>query len=178
MTKMHYTAYFCAGLAAMQLIAANPGYLPSIGPAPLRYQGADKSAVKFTLPPLDMGNLTNRMEQRVIGSSSAVNNQSRSAGSNEIAGLLSPPAINASNPNLIVANAQSGGAGDPMGLTSSPQDLSANPPITAQMLVHFFNANGATGQVSGVVLTTNIPFMPPTLVQPSSSATYSSPNAP
>jgi hypothetical protein len=162
-------------MAAMPLIAASPGYLPSIGPAPLRFQGSDKTAAKFVLPPLDMGAPTNGASPVNAQSHNQANSQQRPATSNDIMGLLSPPPIADSNPNSITATAISAGMG---GMSAAPIDLTPNTQITAQMLVPFFSAKGATGQVNSIIIATNISFMPPAMAQPASSATYSSPNAP
>ena len=164
----------CVGAAAVQIIAACPGYLPSLGPAPLRFQITAATAPKITLPPLDMGNTTNRIAQASPSGTSPANIPVKPATANEIVGLLSPPDQNNLNPNLITAGAQTGTGGV---LSVAPPDYAANPQITAQMLVPFFNSQGSTGLVNGIILTTNISFMPPTLGQPSSSSTYSTPNA-
>ncbi len=171
---MSHWVHLFVGVAVVQIIAASPGYLPTLGPVPLRFHASGATGPKTILPPLDMGNPTNKVTLAGSSATSPVNNLVKPTSTNEVVGLLTPPDQNDLNPNLITANAQTGNVG---GMSGVPIDFAANPQITAQMLVPFFNSKGSTGQVSGIILTTNISFMPPTLGQPSSSATYSTPNS-
>lgn len=141
-----------AGFAAG--VAAAPGYLPVVGPVPLRFRPAiqpETNMVRIPLPPPNLPPPAPEIPPAPPAATNTVAQKTPPA--------ASPPAAPA--PATVSSN-QANAEG-----TFSP----AEPLISPQMLMRYFNksTNGASG---GIMAPVN--FAPPAAVSPpSSTATYS-----
>jgi hypothetical protein len=137
----------CAALTAIAFGGDHSGYLPRIGPAPLRFQPPSKGPeITVTLPPLVMSDPpTPPSEHEVIITNDSVTVEEAP----ETSSASSPPPP---QPAVVV-----------------------EPAFTPQMLLQFFNHRGtnAHGSESSVILPYQ--FLPPsnaTIPPPPSKATY------
>ncbi len=136
-------------------VSANPGYLPVIGPAALRFRPAAPSVadlVRMPLPPPDPPPSTPRSAPSTPPA--AVVTASKTA----------PPAAAPSSAPVLPAATNS-----PTGPDASPSG--SEPMISPQMLLKYFNRS-TNGTVGGVIAP--VDFAPPAGSKPASStATYS-----
>jgi len=147
-----------AGSAVMGLalgVSASPGYLPVVGPAPLRFRPAAQSVtnlVRMPLPPPDPPPAT--PPPTPLTPPAAAVTEAKTA----------PPAAAPSSAPVILAPTNS-----PAGPDATP--FGSEPMISPQMLLKYFNRS-TNGTVSGVIAP--VDFAPPAVARPvSSTATYS-----
>jgi hypothetical protein len=144
-----------AGLACGVLAA--PGYLPVIGPVPLRYRPAAQPATNLVfipLPPPDPPSTPPDLAPAPPARPAAADTDTRKT----------PPAEPA--PSATLTNMVSSDPAGQNGVSSASAPL-----ISPQMLLRYFNrpTNGATGGIIAPV-----DFAPPApATRPSSTATYS-----
>jgi hypothetical protein len=135
----------CAALAAIAFGGDHSGYLPRIGPAPLRFQPPSKGPeITVTLPPLAMSDPpAPPPEHEVIITNDTVTVEEAPE---------TEPAPTTQQPAVVV-----------------------EPAFTPQMLLQFFNRKGtnANGNESSVILPYQfLPPSNPTIPAPPSKATY------
>ena len=133
------------------------GYLPILGPSPLRFQPARSKALP--LPPLDMGNT-----EALAGSNSLPDLSQVPA----VAKLTAPSNSPAANPPRAPFTSESPDAFDDAAqitIAVSPQALSEpaapNPLVTPQMLVQFFKPGGQTTNGGGISIVVPVDPAPP-----------------
>jgi hypothetical protein len=144
-----------AGLACGVLAA--PGYLPVVGPVPLRYRPAAQPAtnlVYIPLPPPDPPSTTPDLPPAPPETAAVADTETKTTAS-------AAPAPSTAQTNAVW--------GDPAGQNGASS--ASAPLISPQMLLRFFNrpTNGAAGGIIAPV-----DFAPPApATPPSSTATYS-----
>ena len=147
-------------LGAGVALAGTAGYLPRVGPAPLRFQ-SPQSASRVLLPPLEMLDAPVPPAQE----SNQTTNQLADLGP-----LLFDPEIN--DLSMRETNSLNAAATN---LPSPDFNSDTNAVISPQMLLRFFSRSGA-GTSRETVVVPPPSFTPARPGQPaSSSATYSSP---
>ena len=151
----HWAEVGAAVLGLSFGVAANPGYLPVVGPAALRFRPAPQSAtnlVRMPLPPPDPPPST----------PPSIPSTPPPAPGTEA--KTTPPAAAPSSPPVLFTATNSPAEPD-----ATPSG--AEPKISPQMLLKYFNRS-TNGTVGGIIAP--VDFAPPAAAKPASStATYS-----
>ena len=146
--------------------AITPGYLPVIGPSPIRFQTEARAAPRVSLPPLQTG-----VEAKPVDAGEA---HDKPPVTNVLATNAGPATA------AVATNADSSSAGvaaAPLPVPTLVAPPAAPTVVTPQMFLPFFTqAPGATNAPTAtVVLPAGLNFTPPVPTPPSSSATYVTP---
>jgi hypothetical protein len=134
-------------------VSANPGYLPVVGPAALRFRPVAQSAnnlVRMPLPPTDPP------------PPAPPSTPSTPPAAAVTEAKTPPPAAAPSSAPVLLAPANS-----PVEPDTTPS--ASEPKISPQMLLRYFNRS-TNGTTSGVIAP--VDFAPPAAILPSSTATY------
>ncbi len=156
--------------------AAWTGYLPALGPSPLRFQTPVDPSFRFVLPPLprsDAAPATVRPRSQPVADRVAPLPPESLAAVDTVA--VSPAPLDVPSGDAGPGAAPVIAEADPGGMPNLPPPASPPPPLTPQMLVPYFQpirsgTNGANGMVA-----LPLDFTPPLpLASPASRASYHS----
>jgi hypothetical protein len=154
-----------------------PGYLPTVGPAPLSLASRaalfNPSLLKPLMPAAAESNAADdRSQLPKTGGADLVLAAAKPALTN------GPPVVNSVTPPLIVLPPAPSASASPLSVLAN-QDTNT-PAVTPQMLVPFFVSRLANStNTAGLSVVVPVGFAPPSpSPPPSSSATYQSPPAP
>ncbi len=173
---MSYLAAATVGLVALTTQAGGAtGYLPAVGPAPLRFQEL-VSVAPFALPPLQMHDPEPPAVEAAPTKSAPSAANTTPAVEPPVAASALPTLSPKTVPTATDTNAVN--VVEPLQIPlliplpmPTPPDASAPAILSPQMLLHFFNQQNSTNRASTLVTPVEFsPARPSTL--PSSTSTY------